>query len=120
ILQVSSREKRTGLEKQIAIDNATARFEKHELDAARERIAALIDVEPQPAASGESSERREATQARALVEKAERLLEGANADDREDLVDRIESVRDALSKGDPGPLERAVAELTDLIYYLES
>jgi molecular chaperone DnaK (HSP70) len=120
ILQVSSREKRTGLEKQIAIDNATARFEKHELDAARERIAALIDVEPQPAASGESSERREATQARALVEKAERLLEGANADDREDLVDRIESVRDALSNGDPGPLERAVAELTDLIYYLES
>jgi molecular chaperone DnaK len=120
ILHVSSREKRTGLEKQITIDNATARFEKQELDAARERIAALIEAEPEPVGAGETSERREATQARALVEKAERLLEGANADDREDLVDRIESVRDALSKGDPGPLERAVAELADLIYYLES
>jgi molecular chaperone DnaK len=120
ILQVSSREKRTGLEKEITIDNATARFEKQELDAARERIAALIEAEPQPGAGGETSERREATQARALVEKAERLLEAANAEDKEDLVDRVESVRDALSEGDQGTLERAVAELSDLIYYLES
>jgi molecular chaperone DnaK (HSP70) len=120
ILQVSSREKRTGLEKEITIDNATARFENQELDAARKRISALIDAEPQAIAEDETSERREATQARALVEKAERLLAGASAEDKEDLVDRIESVQDALAKGDAAVLERAVAELSDLIYYLES
>jgi molecular chaperone DnaK len=120
ILQVSSREKRTGLEKEITIDNATARFENQELDAARKRISALIDAEPQAIAEDETSERREATQARALIEKAERLLEGASAEDKEDLVDRIESVQDALAKGDAAVLERAVAELSDLIYYLES
>lgn len=30
------------------------------------------------------------------------------------------SVRDAFAKGESGAMERAVAELSDLIYYLES
>ena len=54
------------------------------------------------------------------VEKAERLLEGANTDDRDDLVDGIEAVRDALAADDIKALELAVAQLADLIYYLES
>jgi hypothetical protein len=54
------------------------------------------------------------------VEKAERLMEGANAEDQEDLVDLIEAVQDALASNDIAALERAVAELSDLIYYLES
>ncbi|MEA3274143.1 MAG: Hsp70 family protein [Pseudomonadota bacterium] len=116
ILHVSSREKRTGLEKHITIDNATARFEEQELDAARERISALIEGE----AEDVTPERRETVQARALIEKAERLLQSANPEDKEDLVDLVESVQDALANGDPEALERAVAELSDLIYYLES
>jgi molecular chaperone DnaK len=116
ILHVNSREKRTGLEKHITIDNATARFEEQELDAARERISALIEGEAKEVVpSG-----REEVQARALIEKAERLMESANEQDREDLVDLIESVQDALAKGDADAVERAVAELSDLIYYLES
>jgi molecular chaperone DnaK len=59
-------------------------------------------------------------QARALIEKAERLIETANPDDKEDLVNMVESVRDALATTDTAALERAVAELSDLIYYLES
>jgi molecular chaperone DnaK (HSP70) len=121
ILHVSAREKRTGLEKQISIDNATARFEGQELDAARERISALIEGEVIDAAgASEAGERRETVQARALVEKAERLMEGANPEDQEDLVDLIEAVQDALAGNDIAALERAVAELSDLIYYLES
>jgi molecular chaperone DnaK len=124
ILNVSSREKRTGLEKRITIDNATARFEEQELDAARERLSALIGDESSPAAlvpeAGETTERRETVQARALIEKAERLIETANPDDKEDLVNMVESVRDALATNDIAALERAVAELSDLIYYLES
>jgi len=116
ILHVTSREKRTGLEKHITIDNATARFEEEELDAARGRLAALIEGE----AEDLTPERRGTVQARALIEKAERLMESANAEDREDLVDRVESVQDALAQDDAEALERAVAELSDLIYYLES
>jgi molecular chaperone DnaK len=79
ILSVTAREKRTGLEKQITIDNATARFEQQEFDAARDRLSALIEgdstTEPSDAAS---AEQREIVQARALIEKAEQLMETAN------------------------------------------
>jgi len=116
ILRVTSREKRTGLEKQITIDNATARFEEQELDAARKRISALIEGEVEEMVT----DRREDVQARALIEKAERIMESANPEDKEDLVNLVESVRDSLAKGDADATERSIAELSDLIYYLES
>ena len=116
ILHVSSREKRTGLEKKITIDNATARFEEQELDAARERLSALIEGE----AKDVTIEAHETVQARALIEKAERLMESANPEDKEDLVNLLESVRDALAEGNADETQRAVAELSDLIFYLES
>ena len=132
ILSVTSREKRTGLQAHITIDNATARFASDELSAARERLSALIDGYDQAAEAavdaaadgGEGprivGERREAVAARALVEKGQRLLEGASPEDRDDLVNGIEAVQDALTADDIPALELAVAQLADLIYYLES
>jgi molecular chaperone DnaK (HSP70) len=123
ILKVTATEKRTGLEKHIAIDNATARFESEQLDAAKQRLSALIEGDAQPGdepSRAQAGERRELVQARALLEKAERLLETAGAEDKEDLIDLIESVRDALAESDLDALERAVASLSDLIYYLET
>jgi len=121
ILKVTAKEKSTGLEKQITIDNATARFEQQEFDAARDRISTLIEgtsaTEPSDDAS---TERREIVQARALIEKAERLMETANQEDKEDLVDMIEAVQDSIASNDIDTMERVVAELTDLIYFLES
>jgi len=114
ILQVTSREKRSGLEKHITIENATARFEEQEMTAARERIQALI------AGEDAGQEQRESVKAQALIEKAERLLEGAGTEDRDDLVDSIEAVRDALAAGDAQALEEATAGLSDLIFYLQS
>ncbi|TDO02523.1 MULTISPECIES: Hsp70 family protein [Halomonas] len=115
ILHVTSREKRTGLEKHITIDNATARFEQEELSDARQRLSSLIEGEAQPVQSAQ----REAVQAQALIEKAERLMEGANPEDREDLVDNIESVQDALASEDIAALAQATDELSDLVFYLE-
>jgi DNA-binding GntR family transcriptional regulator len=54
------------------------------------------------------------------VEKAQRLMEGANPEDRDDLVDGIERVQDALAADDTEALERAAGQLSDLIYYLET
>ncbi len=116
ILHVSSREKRTGLEKQIRIENATARFEQEEMSAAKERIDALL------ADDGDEDlrDRRDKVQAHALIEKAERLMEKASTQDREDLVDLVEQMRDALEADDADSLKQADDELTDLIFYLES
>jgi len=116
ILKVTSKEKKTGLEKQITIDNATARFEQEEMAAARERLGALIDGQ----ATAPDGHDREAVQARALIEKAERLMDAASAEDREDLADLAEALRDALEGTDQAALRKASDELSDLIYYLES
>lgn len=120
ILHVSAQEKHTGLEKSVTIDNAIARFEAQELDAARQRVNELFRPEKEPLQAEAQAHRREITQARALVEKAEGLLETASTEDREDLVDLIEAVNDALEAEEVAALQRATQELTDLIYYLES
>jgi molecular chaperone DnaK (HSP70) len=122
ILHVTAREKQTGLEYSITIDNAIARFERDKLDAARSRVQALFGEQPRPGTPEVDSERdsrRLHVEAGALVEKAQRLLEKARAEDAEDLVDAIESVKDALG-GDDAALQVAMDGLADLLYYLES
>lgn len=116
ILHITSREKQTGLEKHIRIENATSRFEQEEMDAARERIKALVDGAEQE----EETEHRDSVQAKALIEKAERLMDSASADDREDLVDLTEQLRDALEAGQADAMKRATDELSDLLFYLET
>ena len=116
ILHVSSVEKATGLEKKITIQNATTRFEQGEMNAARERIQALIEGEVVD--SGQNQ--REAVKARALVNKAEKLLESASPEDAEDLVNGMEAVHDALAAEDDAALEQATRDLSDLIFYLET
>src|SRR5262249_12613980 len=44
MLKVSAREKATGMQKQITIDNALARFEREEREIARERLERLWDA----------------------------------------------------------------------------
>ncbi len=122
ILKVTALEKRTGLEKHIEIDNATARFESQELDAAKQRLATLIDGDAERVedVDADTEQHREQVRAKALLDKAERLLESASAEDQEDLIDLVEAVRDALEAADMEGLKRATDALSDLIYYLET
>jgi molecular chaperone DnaK (HSP70) len=122
ILQVTAREKATSLEYSITIDNAIARFERDKLEEARGRVEALFGDERGADAQEGGSDRdshRLQVEARALVEKAERLLEKARTEDAEDLVDAIESVKDVMS-GEDAALQAAMNDLADLLYYLES
>ncbi len=116
ILHVTAKEKRTGLQKSITIDNAMARFARDEMDAARARIGALLENTER----GETEQHRELTQARALIEKAERLIENVGEDDREDLVDLIEAANDAIETQDTRTLQEICNQLSDLIFYLEA
>ena len=125
IMQVSAREKNTGLEKSIRIDNVLARFAEGELQTARERVDALFaDTEAGDAARlvgpAGATDHQLTAQARALVEKAERLLDQASDDDREDLVNLIEQLKDALAGENIAALREPMAELSDLLFYLES
>lgn len=131
ILNVRAREKKTGLEYTITIDNAISRFDKDKLDAARKRIRAMFGAEIVEDAGSEdeamgatraaaTDHRRTLIEAEALVEKAERKIQHVGADDREDLVDGIEAVRDAMASDDDAAVAAAMGVLADILYYLEN
>ncbi len=131
ILEVTAREKKSGLQRSITIGNAIARFEQGKLDEARSRVQALFGQETDAggafaindaAAAGDASTaeaRRSGVEARALIEKAERVLEKVGAQDAEDLIDAIEAVKDALAD-DEMVLKPSMDKLADLLYYLEA
>ncbi len=123
ILHVSAQEKKTGLEKSIVIDNAIYRFEEEEMEAAKERIRDIFGEGGEGAVvvDQEAADIHHAViQARALVEKAERMLDQASAEDREDMVNIIETINDAIAKEDLTVLEEPMDQLSDILYYLET
>jgi molecular chaperone DnaK len=137
MLKVSARERATGLQKEVVIENALARFEREERDDARERLERLwgdgeedgedasetnghqtADVIPS-LAPGPREGQREAVQARALMEKAERLMERVQPDDRPELERLMEKVRMALTDRQWDKLTAACNDLADTLFYLE-
>jgi molecular chaperone DnaK len=146
ILKVSARERATGLQKQVVIENALARFEREEREQARERLEQLWalpggtdDYEDEeeeeeetngltPVAEEEESPslvagpregQREAVQARALLEKAERLLDRTQPEDRVEVERLMTKVRTALTDRQWDRLTAACNELADTLFYLE-
>ncbi len=143
LLNVSAREKATGLQKQITIENALVEFEREGISQARERLNQLWDeLEEQEASnhwngedefeleeegdenpvlvSGPREGQRETVQARALLEKAERLIGGPIPDeDRKDVEGLMEKVRVALTDRKWDEVHSACDELSDVLFYLE-
>ena len=139
ILEVTAREKRSGLQRSITIGDAFARFGQDKLAEASSRVQALFGPAAEAAAAlaggvavdgvdgvvdgvaGDAAvdrRRRLGVEAQALLEKAARLLDKIAAQDADDLVDAIEAVKDSLDS-DPADLQPAVDALADLLYYLE-
>ncbi len=141
-LKVSARERATGLQKSVVIDNALARFERDEREVSRERLEQLWadsddeleeangEFEAVPEATGADEAlpelapgpregQREAVQARALLEKAERLIEKVQPDDRAEVEKLMTKVRTALTDRRWDLLTPASNELADTLFYLE-
>ncbi len=143
ILKVSARERATGLQKQVVIENALARFEREEREQARERLEQLwslpggtdgerdddeevngfapeAEEEQLPSlVPGPREGQREAVQARALLEKAERLLDRTQPEDRVEVERLMTKVRTALTDRQWSRLTAACNELADTLFYLE-
>jgi molecular chaperone DnaK len=118
ILQVSAREKKTGLERRITIDKAMSRFDQDQLDQARERIGSLFEGREQDGAAGGAGAAGSAIDA--LLAKASRKLDQAGEEDRAEIIDLIETIRDARNSGDSAALEDGRRQLQDLLFYLET
>jgi molecular chaperone DnaK len=149
VLKVNAREKATGLQKHITIENALARFEREEREAASARLEEMWQqsfdepdfddeddselaesgyVESMEDASaaaipipdaGPREGQREAVQARALLEKSERLRDNASAEDQKELDRLNQNLRVALQDRNWNELETASAALADVLFYLE-
>jgi molecular chaperone DnaK len=144
VLEVSAKERATGLEKKIRIDNALARFQRTEKSLAQDRLDRLWADEgdedeesfeegaetpdsaiasadqPLPELTpGPRDGHRETVQARALIEKAERLKAKAPAEDQAELQVLINRVEKALSERKWAEVTRTSNDLADTLFYLE-
>jgi molecular chaperone DnaK (HSP70) len=118
ILQVSAREKKTGLERRITIDKAMSRYDQTQLDQARDRIGALFEGREPRDTTDDGAAANSGLDA--LLEKASSRLDQAGEEDRAEIIDLIEMIRDARSGGDGAALEDARRQLQDLLFYLET
>jgi molecular chaperone DnaK len=143
ILTVTARERATGLSKQITIENALSQFVAQEREGARERLDRLWgqdaddlgdeeemeegytdEEEEAPGAMpelvpGPREGQREVVQARALLEKAERLMDRAAPEDQEELKRLMDRVRNAVTDRQWDKVTTATNELADVLFYLE-
>lgn len=113
ILQVSAREKATGLERRITIDKALSRYDQGQLEEARERIGALFDDQAPAATASDAA-------LDVLLAKAGGKLDDVAEEDRSEIIDLIEAIRDARRNGNAVALGDARTQLQDLLFYLET
>jgi molecular chaperone DnaK len=150
ILKVSAREKATGLQKQITIENVMSRYAVAERANAQARLNRMwADLEslipgeagapgepegeagpPEGAAlppglhvpqldPGPREGQRETVQARALLEKADRVRAKASPEDQGELDRLAERVRTAMTDRRWNDLQLACNDLSDVLFYLE-
>ncbi len=127
ILHVSAVEKSTGLEKSITINHALSTFESSSVEAAQQRVSSLFgqldsslygqdekldrDASPVPA---------EIELAQATINKAEALFDKVSNEDKEDMTVLIKAIKECMAVQDIAGLDKPLADLSDILYYLES
>ena len=94
------------------------RYGRAEVQDAKARISALFGATSEAVVPSAMTPATAALEA--LVGRAEAKLEEAGEEDRNELVDLIEAVRDAAANEDATGLDRARQQLTDLLFYLET
>jgi molecular chaperone DnaK len=122
ILNVSAKEKHTGLERRITIDRATSHFDKNELRDARHRIAELFDAEDtesSPSPAGLEAKIASDADVTELIAKAQAKLGTAVDEDRAELKALIEMIKDCEERGDATGRNETIAQIRDLLFYLE-
>jgi molecular chaperone DnaK (HSP70) len=124
ILHATATEKTTGLEKSIRIENAMAEFDEEQITAARERVGAFFDEDIEPGevigiedVEGESELAQKAND---LIEKARAKLNDMPEADRQDVENLMAEIREALKDGDDAVVEKSLANLEDILFFIET
>ncbi len=56
----------------------------------------------------------------ALLEKTRARLDAVGDEDRQEMIDLMEAIRDAQASGDAAEVDQARTQLADLLFYLET
>ena len=122
ILHVSAKEKATGLERRITINNAMSRYDNAEIEEARQHIDHLFGEAVDETATADDVEGAAPADPKleALLAKARAMLDGAIAEDRTEIVDLIEAIEDSRASNDAAGLSDAARRLDDLLFYLDT
>ena len=133
LLHVHARERATGREVRGVVENALGRSTDEELGAARERVSALWEetggegsqgagdaAAPSGAAGTAAALPADvAREADETLARAERALDAAPAEDREEMIDLMEDLRDAVREGRAGQASDLRRKLDEMLFYLE-
>lgn len=124
ILNVSAREKSTGLEKSIVIENALSSLEDTELESAKQRVGNLFKKHAryytEDAIAQNVRKEQEDSEAGQLILKAKALFDRVSEEDKEDMTALIDQINQCIERQDPEAAKKPAEELKDIIYYLES
>jgi molecular chaperone DnaK (HSP70) len=124
ILHVSAKEKKTGLERRITIDKAMARYDARAVTDARQRIDALFGSDVQVQDVQDVQLRHDAEtgaddELNALLTKASVRLNETGDEDRAEITNLIEAIKDAKRKDDAAGLQTHRKHLEDILFYLQ-
>ena len=125
LLKVHAVERATGQEILGIVENALGRSTGEELAASKERIEGLWDGEAQAEESVDGAPAAEAPPAVArpqlqdILERAERALDTAPDEDREEIASLIARLRAALGEGRDEDAAAIRQNLDEILFYLE-
>ena len=129
ILKIKAVEKNTGKAINAVIENAFSNASGERLENTRQRIATLWgdgqgkDAPKDTIGAAETplkSMPDDLPPAYAeLFQRANACLEGASEEDRDEMINLMEDLRDALTDGRPADAESSRAALDDILFYLE-
>jgi len=126
ILKMHAVEKKTGNNIDFVIENAMRQFSAQELEESKKRLESLWDSD------GFSSEKfEESTLPTAdvsapeiegeyawLVKQAEEKLGSAHSEDRDEIVNLIADLKNALDEKDDVRAKKVAEELEDILFYI--
>jgi molecular chaperone DnaK (HSP70) len=135
ILRVTATEKATGLSKEVVIENALTKLDAEQIEKSRQEVAALFrrapaDGEELDDEDAEASEADEAGEADAtegasadladLLKRLTRVRPKMDATDQADADRLLSRLSEACGASDADAVTRAVEELEDILFYLET
>lgn len=121
ILKIEAVEKSSGRKINAVIENAFSTFTEEEMSDSKKRIAEMwgekLGIEEEEAPEEEADDQMPPDLAEAL-RKAESQLDSASSEDRDEMVNLMEDIRDAVKDGKLDEARQLWKELEEILFYL--